>query len=132
MILKRTPEELTILWMMLDLEFMQLMPASYEVLANQVIELFLWKERLRNNLEKTFEDQYKSDFATLAAMKAMDTTDPKLVVLEKIFRQLATGRGVKAMQLLKASIESQFNEVRARQQKNAKAPSPRKRNPLAS
>jgi len=128
---KRTTDEIQILWMMLDLEFMQIQPGSYKEVADEVIELFLWKQRIKNSLEATIEDRHRSDAATMFALKAMDTNDPKLVVLEKIFRQLATGRGDDAMRLLRASIENKFNEVRARQQNNAKASRPKKRHPLS-
>jgi len=128
----RSPEELEILWMMLDIEFMQSKPATHEAVADQVIELILWKERLRAGLETTFEDHHKSDIATIAALKTMDTNDPKLVVIEKVFRQLVTGRRNDAMRLLQASIRNKFLEVSARQQKNAKAPRPKKRHPLSS
>jgi hypothetical protein len=127
----RTPEELEILWMMLDKEFMQAKPATHEAVADQVIELILWKERLRASLETTFEDHQKSDIATIAALKSMDTNDPELVVIEKVFRQLVTGRRTDAMRLLQASIENKFLQVSARQQKNAKAPRPKKRHPLS-
>jgi len=128
----RSPEELEILWMMLDIEFMQSKPATHESVADQVIELILWKERLRTGLEKTIEDHHKSDTATIAALKTMDTNDPNLVVIEKVFRQLVTDRRTDAMRLLKAAIENKFLEVSVRQQKNAKAPRPKKRHPLSS
>jgi hypothetical protein len=128
---KRTTAEINILWMMLDLEFMQLKPASYKEVADEVIELFLWKQRIKNSLEATIEDRQYSDATTMVVLKSMDTNDPKLVVLEKIFRQLATGRGDDAMRLLRASIENKFNEVRVRQQKNAKVLRPNNRHPLS-
>ena len=128
----RSPEELQILWMMLDIEFMQLKPATHESVADQVIEQILWKERLKNGLETTIEDHHKSDSATIAALKTMDTNDPKLVVIEKVFRQLVTDRRTDAMRLLKAAIENKFLAVSVRQQKNAKAPRPKKRHPLSS
>jgi len=127
----RSPEELEILWMMLDIEFMQSIPSTHEVVAGQVIELILWKERLRTNLETTIEDRHKSDIGTIAALKSMDTNDPKLVVIEKVFRQLVTDRRADAMRLLKASIENKFLEVSVRQQKNAAAPRQKKRHPLS-
>lgn len=128
----RSPEELDILWMMLDIEFMQSKPTTYESVADQVIEIILWKERLRTGLEKTIEDHHKSDTATIVALKTMDTNDPALVVIEKVFRQLVTDRRIDAMRLLKAAIEIKFLEVSVRQQKNAKAPRPNNRHPLSS
>jgi hypothetical protein len=127
----RSPEELQILWMMLDIEFMHSKPATHEAVADQVIELILWKERLRTGLETTIEDQHKSDIATIAALKTMDTADPQLVVIEKVFRQLVTDRRTDAMKLIKASIENKYSEVSIRQQKNGKEPRPKNRHPLS-
>ena len=99
MMKKRSSEELHLLWMMLDIEFLKTPPASQSEAADQVIDLILWRERLRNGLEATPQDQQRSDTRTIEALRSMDSDDPELLVLEKVFRRLANGRGGDAMRL---------------------------------
>ena len=131
MMLKRTKEELFILWGMLDIEFFKLPPASHSKVAEQVIEWILWRERLRNNLEHTEASQYKSDTRTVKALKGMDTDNPELVVLEKVFRQLVNDRGEKAMGLLQAAIQNKQNQISSRQRVFSKNPRPKARHPIS-
>lgn len=127
----RCEEELHILWMMLDLEFMVLKPASYQEAADQLLENILWKERIRKGLERTENDHAVSDWETLERMRVWDTNDPQLAALEKVLRRLATNRGAEAMRFFQASIESRHDQLRKRQQTIAKrARSPR--HPLSS
>lgn len=128
----RSREELQTLWLMLDMEFLKFKPTTDEDLADQTLGLILWKERLKNDLEKTAEDQDRSDAATLAALQSMDSDDPKLLVIEKTFKRLAGGRGADGIRLLKASVENKLREIRERQQKNARAPRFKNRHPLTS
>ena len=119
---QRSEEELFTLWAMLDIEFMQLPPTSPAKVADQMLELLLWKERLRNGLEATPEDRATSDSVTLERMATWDTAAPELVMLEKVFRKMATGRGHDAMLLVKRSIENRYAKLRTRQQDIAKKP----------
>jgi hypothetical protein len=127
----RSPEELEILWMMLDLEFFKLPPASHHKVATQVIEWILWRERLRNNLEGSAANQRKSDKKTIAILNAMDTNDPKLLMLEKVFRRLVNGRGEDAMHLLQVAIQNKHNAVSERQRRIAKAPRKKAQHPIS-
>jgi len=129
---KRSAEELFILWGMLDIEFLKLQPTSYAKVADQVIDWVLWRERLRNNLEKTLGNQKKSDIKTIAALQSMDTDDTELLALEKVFKRLVNGRGNAAMHLLQASIKNKQNEISARQSLFAREPRIKKRHPLSS
>lgn len=117
---RRSEEEVAILWMMLDLEFMALKPASYAEVADQVLDLVLWKERIRNSLEATEADRVKSDEATLKEMRSLDSDDPKLLALEKVFERMANGRGADAMRLIERSIDSRYEQLRKRQREIAK------------
>ena len=103
---QRSEEELFTLWAMLDIEFFQLPPASPAKVGDQLLELLLWRERLRNGLEATPEDRLTSDRMTLEKLATWDTAAPELVVLEKVFRKMALGRGQEAMLLLKSNIEN--------------------------
>jgi hypothetical protein len=127
----RSPEELQILWMMLDLEFFKLVPALHEKVATQVVEWILWRERLRNNLEGSSANQKKSDRKTIATLKAMDTNDPTLLMLEKVFKRLANGRGEDAMQLLQVGIQNKQNALSTRQRLIAKEPRKNAQHPLS-
>jgi hypothetical protein len=117
---RRSEEELYTLWAMLDIEFMQLPPASPAKVGDQLLEWLLWRERLRNGLEATPEDRATSDSVTLEKMATWDTAAPDLVVLEKVFRKMALGLGQDAMLLLKRSIENRYAKLRTRQQDIAK------------
>jgi hypothetical protein len=119
---QRSEEELFTLWAMLDIEFFKLPPASPEKVGDQLLELLLWRERLRNGLEATPEDRLTSDRMTLEKLATWDTAAPELVVSEKVFRKMALGRGQDAMLLLKRSIENRGAQLRTRQQKIAKKP----------
>ena len=117
---RRSKEEVAILWMMLDLECMAMKPASYEVVADQVVNLMLWKERIRNGMEATEADRLTSDEATLKRMRSLDSDDPEILALEKVFKRLATGHGADAMRLLERSIGSRHEQLRKRQREIAK------------
>lgn len=119
---QRSEEELFTLWAMLDIEFFQLPPASPAKVGDQLLELLLWRERLRNGLEATPEDRLTSDKMTLEKLATWDTAAPELVVLEKVFRKMALGRGQEAMLLLKSNIENRRAQLRTQQQKIAKKP----------
>lgn len=119
---QRSEEELFTLWAMLDIEFFQLPPASPAKVGDQLLELLLWRERLRNGLEATPEDRATSDRITLEKLATWDTAAPELVVLEKVFRKMALGRGQDAMLLLKRSIENRLSQLHKRQQHIAKKP----------
>jgi hypothetical protein len=119
---QRSEEELFTLWAMLDIEFMQLPPASPAKIGDQMLEWLLWKERLRNGLESTPEDRSTSDRMTLEKMAKWDTAAPELVMLEKVFRKMAIGCGHDAILLVKRSIENRHAELRTRQQHIAKKP----------
>ena len=118
----RCEEELHILWMMLDLEFMALKPASYQEAADQLLDNILWKERLRKGLEGNENEHAVSDLETLEKIRSWDTNDPQFAVLEKVLRRLATNRGGDAMGFFKSSIESRQEQLRKRQQAIAKKP----------
>ena len=113
---RRSPEEVEILWMMLDMEFMSKKPASYEEVADQVLNLVLWKERIRNGMEATEAERLISDEATLKRMRSLDSDDPQISALEKVFNRMANSRGADAMRFLKRSIDSQHEQLRKRQQ----------------
>jgi hypothetical protein len=119
---QRSEEELFTLWAMLDIEFFQLPPASPAKVADQLLEWLLWRERLRNGLEATSEGRSTSDRMTLEKLATWDTAAPEQVVLEKVFRKMALGRGQDAMLLLKRSIENRRAQLRTRQQQIAKKP----------
>jgi hypothetical protein len=119
---QRSEEELYTLWAMLDIEFIQLPSASPAKVGDQLLELLFWKERLRNGLEATPEDRATSDRITLEKLATWDTASPELVVLEKVFRKMALGRGQDAMLLFKRSIENRYAKLRTRQQDIAKKP----------
>jgi hypothetical protein len=128
----RTTEELFVLWGMLDIDFFQLKPASHEQVAEQVLDWILWRERLRNNLEKTVASHKESDAKTIRALKSMDTNNPQLVLLEKVFKRLVNGRGKDAMHLLHTAIQNKENEITKRQSRIGKASRPKGRHPLSS
>jgi hypothetical protein len=128
---QRSEEELFTLWAMLDIEFFQLSPASPSKVGDQLLEWLLWRERLRNGLESTPEDRLTSDRITLDKLATWDTATPELVVLEKVFRKMALGRGQDGMLLLKRSIENRHSQLRKRQQQIAKKPR-RTKHPLTT
>lgn len=129
---KRSQDELDILWLMLDLEFMKLKPMSHEEVATQVLDWILMRERLRNNLEKNLSDQLMSDANTIEALKSMDTNDPEFSTIEKVFKRLCDKRGKAAMLLLQAAIQKKQNELSIRQQRNARGPRLKTRHPLTN
>ena len=116
----RSKEEVDILWMMLDLEFMAMKSASYEEVAGQVLNLVLWKERIRNGMETTETDRLISDEATLKRMRSLDSDDPDILSLEKVFKRMANGQSGDAMRLLARSIKNRHEKIRKRQQEIAK------------
>jgi len=128
---KRSQEELFILWGMLDIEFFNHPPASHAKVAEQVVEWILWRERLRNNQEQTNESRQKCDEKTMAKLKAMDTNDPALLLVEKVFKRLINNRGSDAMLLLQTAIQNKSNAITKRQQKIAKLPRLKSRHPLS-
>lgn len=128
---KRSEEELFTLWGMLDIEFFNHPPASHAKVAEQVIEWILWRERLRNNQEETNESRRQCDAKTIAKLNAMDTNDPELLLLEKVFKRLSNNRGSDAMLLLQSAIQKKFSEISKRQQKIAKVPRLKNRHPLS-
>lgn len=129
---KRSVEELHLLWMMLDIEFFKLSPASHAEVATQVIDWVLWRERLRNGLEATPQHRQRSDTKTIAALRSMDSDDPKLLVLEKVFKRLANGHGGGAMRFLQTAINNKKTEISTRQKKIAQASRPIRRHPLST
>lgn len=129
---KRSVEELHLLWMMLDIEFFKLPPASHAEVATQVIDWVLWRERLKNGLEATPQHRQRSDTKTIAELRSMDSDDPKLLMLEKVFRWLVSGRGGAAMCLLQTAIKNKDIELSKRQKKIAQASRPLRRHPLST
>jgi hypothetical protein len=125
---KRSEEELYLLWMMLDLEFIKLKPTSYEEAAVQVLELIFWKERLRRGLEATSRTRAVSDRAVLKRLRNWDSDEPMLLPIEKVFRRLATGRHADSMKLLEQAIKVKV-EAFSREQRR-KAESPRRQHPV--
>lgn len=117
---RRSKEEVAILWMMLDLEFMAMRPAPYEEVADQVLNLVLWKERIRNGMEATEADRLTSDVTTLKRMRSLDSDDPEILALEKVFKRMANGHGTDAMRLLERTLDSRHEQLRKRQREIAK------------
>jgi hypothetical protein len=128
---KRSQEEMYMLWMMLDLEFMKLPPASNAVVGQQVLEYILWKERVRLCLDRNEAEWTKADRITLAAMQAMDDDDPTLLALEKMFKRLATGNHAQAIVCIRKAIDHAYDKLRKRQSEIAKKPR-RARHPLST
>lgn len=127
----RTREEMQMLWIMLDLEFMKLPPASNAVVGQQVLEHILWKERIRLCLDRNEAEWIKADRITLAAMRTMDEDDPTLLALEKMFKRLATGKHAQAMVFIRKAIDHAYDKLRKRQSEIAKKPR-RARHPLST
>lgn len=127
----RSREEMQMLWMMLDLEFMKLPPASNTVVGQQVLEHILWKERIRLCLDRSEAEWVKADRITLAAMRTRDDDDPTLLALEKMFKRLATGKHAQAMVCIRKAIDHAYDKLRKRQSEIAKKPR-RARHPLST
>lgn len=124
----RSEEELFVLWAMLDLEFMKLKPTSHEEVGAQMLELILWRERLRLGLEATSSDRAVSDRAVIKRIRNWDSDDPMLLAIEKVLRRLVTGRHADSMRLLVQAIKVKA-EALSREQRR-KAELPRRQHPV--
>lgn len=127
----RTEEEVFILWMMLDMEFMVLKPTTPDEVGQQLFNLLLWKERIKNGMERTAKERAISDNATIKKMRTWDTRAPELIALEKVLRLLATKNSDGAMLLLKRLIDNNRIQLRRQLQKIAKQPR-KARHPLST
>jgi hypothetical protein len=102
--------------------------ASAEELAAAALELVLDTERLRNQVAPGTEAAAAVDRLTLSRMRAWDTDDPALAVIEKFLRRLAEDRGVDALTLLEKAINKKEQAVSDEQRR--KASTPRKPHPI--
>lgn len=98
-------------------------------ISSDLIDLILARERARRGVSGMSNLWPEVDAETLASMEAWDTNDPQYVLVEKVLRRLAEGRGVSAVNLLKATIESRIQAFSKMQSTRAKAE--RTKNPLA-
>lgn len=97
-------------------------------ISSDLIDLILFRERARRGVSGMRNLWPGVDAETLARMAAWDTNDPQYVLVEKVLHRLAEGRGVSAVNLLKAAIESRSQVFSKKQSTRAKAE--RTKNPL--
>ena len=95
-----------------------------------MLELILQRERVRHGVNVGTKKAAALDEATLAKMKSWDSDDPTMLLLEKIFRRLATNRGDDAHALLERAIADRTRAVSEDQRRKAKAP--RRKNPVVT
>lgn len=97
-----------------------------EQIAGAIVDLILKRERIRRGVidsnEATIVDQ-----ETITKLGSWDSADPEFAVLEKVFRNLAQGKGCDAVTYLKRSIEQHAEIISQKQSKNASAPRPGRR-----
>ena len=104
----RSPEELQLMWALLykDFETTANLDVTDEEMANELLGLILWRERIRRGVEGFAYLWPKVDELTLNAMKGWNTAEYDLLFPEKFFKLLAQGDNVKAIQLIKQAIKS--------------------------
>jgi hypothetical protein len=90
-------------------------------ISSDLVELILWRERMRRGVSDRHHLWPEVDAETLARMAAWDTSDPQHVLTEKVLRRLAEGSGEGAVNLLKAAIDSRRQEFSKVQSSRAKA-----------
>jgi len=96
--------------------------------AAAVLKLCLELGRLRQPNATDIERKEHIDHATLIKMAILDTDDPSLSTVEKIFSRLVTGRGEEAVTLLKNSIKLRADQKSRAQSRRASTK--RKAHPL--
>ena len=62
------------------------------------------------------------DTDTLHKLFSWDSSDPSLQLIQNVLKRLSVGRGVDAVTLLKAAVQSKLNSFSKQQSKNAKTP----------
>lgn len=97
-----------------------------EQIADAIVDLILKRERIRRGVidshEATIVDQ-----ETITRLGSWDSADPECAVLEKVFRNLAQGKGRYAVTYLKRSIELRAEKLSQKQSQTASAPRPGRR-----
>ena len=96
--------------------------------AAAVLDLCLELGRLRQPNATDIQRKEHIDRATLKKMTILDTDDPSLSTVEKIFSRLVTGRGEEAVTLLKNSIKLRADQKSRAQSRRASTK--RKAHPL--
>lgn len=121
---QRSPEELDLMWSLLyaDFETSTNIDATDEELANELLALILWRERIRHGVEGTVSLWPKVDELTLSAMNCWDTNRYELLASEKIFKLLANKENLKAVQLLKSAVNNKLSALRKQLSDIAKKP----------
>jgi hypothetical protein len=101
---------------------------SLEELADAALELILAGERLRAGVADDPRLSSLVDLRTLSMMRQWDSNDPGMLMLEKVLRRLAGGRGVAALELLQTAVEARKKALSISQ--SAKAKQPRSQHPV--
>ncbi len=91
-------------------------------IAEAMIKFVIERERLRRGVAAGTPSGVAVDMETLTQMAGWDSDDPAMLVLEKVFRRLATGRGNEAVVLLKRVITDRALAVSQAQRRRASAP----------
>lgn len=91
-------------------------------IAEAMLEFTLKRERVRHNVSDNTDQAAALDQATIEKMRSWDSDDPDMMVLEKVFRRIATGQGSEGITLLKKAIESKAEAISASQRKRASSP----------
>jgi hypothetical protein len=86
------------------------------------------RERARHRVDENPESWANVDAITLEKMKNWDTSDYRLVNVEKALRQLATGNGDAAIKMLRDAIDGRTKAFS--EQQSVKAKMPRKIHPI--
>jgi hypothetical protein len=98
-------------------------------IANALLDQVLKRERARRGVDRNPERWAEVDADTIKKMKDWNTRNPKLVISEKAFRELATDQGAEAVKLIDDDVEGRKKAISTKQSKVASKP--RRKNPIA-
>ena len=95
---------------------------SPQAVADAVVELILAGHRQLAGAADNPRLSSLVDQRTIARMRQWDSNDPAMSTLEKVFRRLAEGRGVDAIQLIEAAFKAKEEALSISQSTKAKYP----------
>ena len=99
--------------------------------AFAVLDFVLSYERLRRQVTAGTDEANAVDAQTIFKMKTWDSDDPTMLIVEKVLRRLAEGRGEESMNLLKTSIQIKAQELSKKQAEVAKQPRKSRQQPMS-
>lgn len=133
MTLQRTSEEIEIIFDFLRIDFEQGDErADDKYKGEDLIEMILWRERVRYGIESSPNLWHQIDSQTIKTMQSWGTEEFELLLPMAVFRKLANGEAASAIRTLKKAIEHKSKALSKSQSEKGRKPRPKRKHPLAT